>query len=351
MLNPGSGSGNATLAAMKAWQLEDTKGIDSYVLNDVPEHEPAPGEVRVALKNSGLNHLDIWVSMGLPAPKHLPHTTGADAAGVIDAVGEGVAGLEIGDEVIVDPSISCGRCGYCLNDEIVYCEQFGILGEHLPGTFAEKVVVPTINAVPKPGRVSWEVAGSFGLASTTAIRMLEKARLQRNETVLVVGIGGGVSAAAMSLAQAFGAKVHVTSRSPEKLAWALANGAVAGYDSAGEFGKEMAAAGGADLVIENVGPATLKQSMRAARPGGRIAICGATSGPKFELNLPVLWFRQLELVGSSMGSHSQFARALNWIRLDKAQSPVAKVFDFDELPQALRYLESGEQMGKVVLSH
>jgi zinc-binding alcohol dehydrogenase/oxidoreductase len=336
---------------MKAWQLEDTGGIDSYVLNDVPEPEPGPGEVRVAVRYSGLNHLDIWTSMGLPAPKSLPHTTGADAAGVIDAVGEGVAGLAVGDEVVIDPSLSCGRCDACLNDDIVYCSEFRILGEHVPGTFTEKVVVPTINVLPKPSAVDWEVAGSFGLASTTALRMLEKGRLKRGERVLVVGVGGGVAAAAMSLALGHGAEVYVTSRSQSKIDWAVDSGAAAGFDSTEEFGREMAALGGVDLVIENVGPATLKQSMRAAKPGGRIAICGGTSGAKFELTLPVLWFRQLELIGSSMGNHAQFARALNWIRIGKASSPVAKVFPFNELPAALRYLESGEQMGKVVLSH
>lgn len=336
---------------MKAWQLEDTKGIDSYVLNEVPEPEPGPGEVRVEIKYSGLNHLDIWTSRGLPAPKVMPHTTGADAAGVVDAVGDGVSGIEVGDEVVVDPSHSCGKCDYCLRDEIVYCSEFGILGEHLPGTFAEKVVVPTINVVPKPSAVDWEVAGSFGLSATTAIRMLEKADLKDNETVLVVGVGGGVSSAAMSLAQAFGADVYVTSRSQEKVDWAIEQGALDGFDSSSEFGKEMSSLGGADLVIDNVGPATLKQSMRAAKPGGRIAICGGTSGPKFELNLPVLWFKQLELIGSSMGTHAQFARALNWIRLGKASSPVAKVFPFDELPDAMRYLDSGEQIGNVVLEH
>jgi len=346
-----AGAPNATLAAMKAWQLEDTNGIDSYVLNDVPEPDPGPREVRVAVRYSGINHLDIWTSMGLPAPEVLPHTTGADGAGVIDAVGEGVSGFEIGDEVVIDPSLSCGKCDYCLNDDIVYCPDFKILGEHVPGTFTEKVVVPTINVLPKPAAVDWEVAGSFGLASTTAIRMLEKAGIERGETVLVVGVGGGVSAAAMSLALAFGARVYVTSRSQEKVDWAVGQGASGGFDSDGEFGREMSDIGGADLVIDNVGPATLKQSMRAARPGGRIAICGGTSGAKFELTLPVLWFKQLELVGSSMGNHSQFARALNWIRLGKANSPVAKVFPFDELPSAMRYLESGDQTGKVAIRH
>ena len=189
------------------------------------------------------------------------------------------------------------------------------------------------------------------MASVTALRMLEKADMKRGQSVLVVGIGGGVSAAAMQLAMAKGAKVLVTSRSQEKLDWALAEGAEAGFDSAGEFGKEISATGGVDLVIENVGPATLKQSMRAAKPGGRIAICGATSGPKFELTLPLLWFKQLELIGSSMGNHAQFARALNWIGMGKARSHVSRVFTFDELPDALRYLESADQIGKVVINH
>jgi NADPH:quinone reductase-like Zn-dependent oxidoreductase len=336
---------------MKAWQLTDTKGIESYVLNEIEEPEPGPGDVRIKIKTSGLNHLDIWVAMGLPAPKNLPHTGGADGAGVVDAVGEGVAGFEIGDEIIVDPSMSCGVCDYCRNDDIVYCEFFGILGEHQPGTFTEKLLVPTINAIRKPSAISWEVAGSFGLASVTALRMLERAQVKRGQTVLVVGVGGGVSSAAVSLAQALGASVYVTSRSPAKIDWAVDRGAKGGFDSSAEFGKQMQGLGGADLVIDNVGPATLRQSMRAARPGGRIAISGSTSGPKFELSIPYLFFRQLELIGSSMGNHAQFARALNWIRLGKADSPVSKSFEFDELPAALALLDSGEQTGKVVLNH
>ena len=336
---------------MKAWQLSDTKGIGSYKLNDVEEPEPGAGQVRIKIKSSGLNHLDIWVAMGLPAPKHLPHTGGADAAGVVDAVGEGVAGFDIGDEIIVDPSTSCGVCDYCRKDDIVYCDSFGVLGEHRPGTFAGQLVLPTINAIRKPSALSWDVAGSLGLASVTAVRMLEKARLRKGETVLVVGVGGGVSAAAMSLSQALGAKVYVTSRSQDKIDWAIQHGAVAGFDSSGEFGKEMRSHGGADLVVDNVGPATLRQSMSAAKPGGRVAICGSTSGAKMELTIPYLFYRQLELIGSSMGNHAQFARALNWIRLGKAESPVDKIFDFADLPDALRYLDSSEQMGKVALKH
>ncbi len=336
---------------MRAWQLTETKGIGSYVMNEVDEPEPGPGEVRVDVSHSALNHLDLWVAQGLPSPKHLPHIGGADGAGVIDAIGEGVSGFDIGDEVIIDPSFSCGTCSFCRNDEIVYCDSFQILGEHRPGTFTEKIVIPTINAVRKPRSMSWEVAGSFGLATATALRMMERAGLKPEQTLLVVGVGGGVSAAAALLGIVMRTRVYVTSRSLDKIDWAIEQGAAGGFDSAGDFGAEMAGLGGADVVIDNVGPATIRQSMRAVKKGGRIAICGSSSGPKMELTLPALFFRQLELIGSSMANHGQFARATTWIGTVGAKAPVSKVFDFDALPEALQYLESGEQLGKVVLRH
>lgn len=336
---------------MKAWQLNDTNGIGSFTLADVEEPTPGPGEVRVELSHSALNHLDLWVSQGLPAPKHLPHTTGADGAGRVDAIGDGVAGFEMGDEVIVDPSFSCGQCAYCRNDDVVYCDSFQILGEHRSGTLAEKIVIPTINAVRKPEAMPWEVAGSFGLATATALRMLERAQVRAGTTMLVVGVGGGVSAAAMHLGLAMRAKVYVTSRSQAKIDQAMEQGAAGGFSSEGEFGPEMTALGGADVVVDNVGPATMRQSMRAAKKGGKILICGSTSGAKLELTVPYLFFRQLELIGSSMANHAQFARAATWVTTGGAKSPVSRVFDFTDLPAALEYLDKGEQLGKVVLAH
>lgn len=334
---------------MKAWLLTDTTGIEAFELAEVDKPEPAAGEVRIELKASGLNHLDLWVSRGLPAPEHLPHILGADGAGVIDAVGEGVDGLEPGDEVVIDPSLSCGECEACLHDQIVYCSEFGILGEHHTGTLAEYVVVPAANALPKPPSLSWEVGGSFGLVTATAFRMLERGRVREGERVLIPGIGGGVSSAAMLLAKARRAEVYVTSRSADKIAWAVEHGAEAGFDSEGEFSKEMKAAGGADVVIENVGPATWNQSLRSLKPGGRLVVCGATTGPKVELTLPVLWFKQLELIGSSMATHSEFSRALHLVGSGQVPSPVDSVYEFDRLPDALRHLDSGSQLGKVVI--
>ncbi|MGH8911002.1 MAG: zinc-binding dehydrogenase [Acidimicrobiia bacterium] len=334
---------------MKAWLLTETTGIDGYALDEVETPEPGPGEVRIELKATGLNHLDLWVAHGLPAPKHLPHIAGGDGAGVIDAVGEGVDGIDIGDEVVIDPSLSCRHCSACLRDEIVYCPEFGILGEHHTGTLAEYVVVPAPNAIPKPPSVEWETGGSFGLVTGTALRMLDRARLSRGETVLIPGIGGGVSSAALALAVAREATVFVTSRSKDKIAWAVSHGAEAGFDSTGEFSKEMKANGGADVVVENVGPATWGQSLRSLKPGGRLVVCGATSGQKVELTIPVLWFKQLELIGSSMATHSQFARALQLVASGEVAAPVDSVFEFDRLPDALRHLDSGEQLGKVVI--
>jgi NADPH:quinone reductase-like Zn-dependent oxidoreductase len=334
---------------MKAWHLNDTTGLDALELVELDEPIPGPGELRIKLISSGLNHLDLWVSKGLPKPHTLPHILGADGAGVVDAVGEGVAGFNTGDEIIIDPSTSCGSCNYCKRDQIIYCPEFKILGEHRSGTLAEKVVIPTINAVRKPEAMNWEVAGTFGLASVTALRMLERADLRENETVLVVGVGGGVSAAAMAFSVAFHTRVYVTSRSQKKIDQAIERGAAGGFLSDSDFGAQMVAVGGADLVIDNVGAATLRQSMKAAKPGGTIAICGGTSGPKFELTLPHLFFKELEIMGSTMGTHAQFARATEYVGSGRVDVPVDRVFEFEQLSAAMAYLECGDQAGKVAI--
>ncbi|HKX76526.1 MAG TPA: zinc-binding dehydrogenase [Acidimicrobiia bacterium] len=335
---------------MRAWLLHDTTGPDALSLEEVEEPQPQAGQVRVAVKVAGLNHLDLWVSRGLPAPNHLPHILGADAAGIVDALGEGVAAWEVGDEVIVNPSMSCGQCHYCLRDQMVFCRSYQILGEHDPGTLAEMVVLPARSLIAKPPTLDWPTAGTFGLAAGTAYRMLLRARLQPHETVLVVGVGGGVSSAAMLIALAMGARVFVTSRSPDKIDWAIEQGAEGGFDSGGEFAKELKnAAGGADVVVENVGDATWGQSLRSLSPGGRLVLCGATAGNRVELALPVLWFKQLEIIGSTMFTRSEFARVLHLVESGKVRIPVDRVFPFEDLPAALAHLDAGDQIGKVGL--
>jgi len=337
---------------MRAWLLDDIKGPESLRQGEVDDPVPGPDEVVVDVKVAGLNHLDVFVTHGLPAPKSFPHIPGADGAGVVAAVGEGVSVWKPGDEVIIHPSLSCGRCDACLRDDIVFCKAFTILGERLPGTMAEKIAVPARSVIRRPDSVDWDVAGTFGLATATAYRMLSRARLQRGETVLVVGVGGGVSSAAMLIAIARGARVFVTSRSPAKIAWALAHGAEAGFDSAGEFSKELrgVADSGANVVIENVGLPTWNQSMRSLEAGGRMVICGATAGNRVELALPVLWFKQYELIGSTMSNRSEFEASLAMVADGSVPVPIDRIYPFEELPEAMARLEAGEQMGKIGIS-
>lgn len=337
---------------MRAWLLDDIKGPGSLRLGEVDDPTPGPDEVVVDIKVAGLNHLDLFVTYGLPAPKTFPHIPGADGAGVVSAVGDGVSDWKPGDEVIIHPSFSCGHCDACLRGDIVFCRSFTILGEKLPGTMAEKIAVPAHNLFGRPESVDWPVAGTFGLATATAFRMLSRARLQNGETVLVVGVGGGVSSAAALIAIARGARVFVTSRSPDKIAWAVERGAEAGFDSAGQFSKELrgVAGTGANVVIENVGLATWNQSMRSLEAGGRMVICGATAGNRVELALPVLWFKQYELIGSTMSNRSEFEASLAMVADGSVPVPVDRIYPFDALPEAMGRLEAGEQMGKIGLS-
>ncbi len=338
---------------MRAWRLHQLTGPEALSLDKVPVPEPGEGQVRIKPRIIALNHLDIWVTHGLPAPPSLPHILGGDGAGVVDAVGPGVENLAEGDEVIINPSLSCGACEVCATGETVYCRHFGVLGEHSQGTLAERVVIPAANAAPKPASMSWETAGSFSLAAGTAFRMLRRGRLIRGETLLVVGVGGGVSSAAALLGVSMGARVFVTSRDSEKIAWAVANGAEGGFDSTGQFAKDlkMAAGGLADVVIENVGPATWGQSLRSLRPGGRMVVCGATSGAKAQLVIPALFFRQLEIIGSTMYTPAEYQDLIDLIASGRATAPpVDHVFAFEELPAAMARLDSGRQMGKVALS-
>lgn len=331
---------------MRAWQLHDTDGPESYRLDDIAAPEPGPGQVRVKIRVAALNHLDLWVSRGLPKPHSFPHIAGGDGAGVVDSLGEGVSSVSVGDEVTINPSLSCGECAACLAGDIVYCRSFGILGEHHAGTLAEYVVVPARNVVPKPVD-AWEVAGSYGLTFGTAYRMLRRARLRAGETLLVVGIGGGVAAAAFELGRAMGADVMVTSRSEAKQQWAIDRGAIAVADSSGAFSKELPRR--ADVVVESVGPATFDQSVRSTAAGGRIAVCGSTSGSKVELTVPLLFFKQLEILGSTMFTHAEFSDVTALVAAGKVRPQVDEVFDFADLPTALAKLDAGDQLGKVAL--
>lgn len=327
---------------MQAWILDESPG--TYRWGDIATPEPGPDDVRVRPVVSALNHMDVWLTKGLPKPD-LPHVPGCDVAGIVEAVGSAVVGVEVGAEVVVNPAVSCRRCERCLAGESPLCRQFGILGEERWGGHGEGVVVPAANVVPRPAGRSWEECAAYPLATLTAWRMLRRARLVAGETVLVVGIGGGVALAALALARRSGARVVVTSRDEAKRQRALELGADEAIDSNLERWPVQA-----DVVVESVGPATWDRSVRSLKRGGRLVLCGGTSGTKVELNLPRLWFAQHEVIGSTMGSYREFDEVTNLVA---AGLPVHVdvVEPVDAYPAAVERLAKGEQMGKIVLRH
>jgi NADPH:quinone reductase-like Zn-dependent oxidoreductase len=327
---------------MDAWILDESPG--SYRWGSIDDPRPGPLDVRVRVVASALNHMDLWLTKGMPKPP-VPHVPGCDVAGVVDEVGDLVVGVAPGDEVVVNPAISCGRCRACLSGESPLCPTFQILGEQRWGGHGEFVVVPAANVTPKPAGRSWEECAAFGLATLTAWRMLRRGRLRAGQTVLVVGVGGGVSSAALALAKWAGARVVATSRDEAKLAQATALGADEVVDSAADrWGVE------ADIVIESVGPATWDKSIRSLVPGGRLVVCGGTSGPKVELTLPRLFFKHHEIIGSTMGSYEEWAEVCDLVA-QGLPIVVDRAVPLADYPAALERLEAGAQLGKIVLTH
>lgn len=328
-------------------------GISSFARGDVDRPTVGPGDVAVSPLFSALNHLDLWVSRGLPKPQ-LPHVGGADGAGRVTEVGALVEGLVPGDEVVIDPSLSCGLCAQCASGDIVYCDAFGILGEHRWGVFAEEVVIPAVNVVRRPSNLTWGESAAYPLTYVTAWRMLKRAGLRVGHDVLVVGAGSGVSVACITLALATGARVIATSRHEKKREAALALGAHAALDSSSFLDgvRELTEGRGVDIAVDHVGPATLGQSMAATAKGGTIAICGSTSGTKMEITVPRLFFRQHRLVGSTMGNHGEFREVTAMLAHGVvAPPPVDSTYALSDLRSALTRLEAEEQFGKVVLEH
>jgi NADPH:quinone reductase-like Zn-dependent oxidoreductase len=272
----------------------------------------------------------------------------ADGAGVIEASGD--AAWDPGAEVVIYPVFSCGECAACRARQEVFCARFSILGEHTDGTACERFHVPARMLRRKPPDLSWDEAAAFPLTFLTAWRMLTtKAGLKPGQSVLVVGAGAGVAAAAIVIAKHLGATVFATSRSAAKREQARALGAQATFESAG-FSKAVkeASGGGVDVVFEHVGPATFDESLRSVRPGGRIVFCGSTTGVKLDLNMPRVFLRNVELLGSTMGTSVEFDQLLEAIGAG-VRPAVDSAFPLDQVQAALTHLDRAEQFGKVVL--
>jgi NADPH:quinone reductase-like Zn-dependent oxidoreductase len=327
---------------VRAVRIHEDGGPEVLVLEDAPDPEPGPGEVLVRLRASALNHLDVWIRKGLPSvPK--PRILGADGAGVVEALGDGVAGFELGERVVLNPGIEVGE------------GRIHVIGEHGDGTNAELIAVPATNVHPIPDELSFEDAAAFPLVFETAYRMLvTRAGLREGEWVLAWGIGGGVSTASLAIAKALGARVLVTSSSDAKLERARELGADATVNHATGDVKaavqEATDRRGIDVVIENVGEATWATSLQVAAPAGRITVCGATSGPNPPAALHRIWWKQLSILGSSMGTGEDFAGAYELVTSGRALPVVDSVLPLEEIRAAHERLEAGEQLGKIVLT-
>ena len=318
---------------MYAVRIHEDGGPDVLRYEEAPDPVARDGEVLVELRAASLNHLDLWIRKGLPSvPK--PRILGADGAGIR---------VDTGERVVINPGIEHGD------------GRITVVGEHSDGTHAELIAVPEANVYPLPDDIPFEDAAAFPLVFETAYRMLvTRARLQADETVFVWGIGGGVATAALAIAKALGARVIVTSSSEAKLVRARELGADETIDHANEDVKarvkEFTAGRGADVVIEHVGEATWRTSLDVAAQNGRIAICGATSGPNPPAALHRIWWKQLSILGSTMGTKEDFEGAYELVKSGRAKPVVDSVLPLAEARTAHERLEAGAQFGKVLLS-
>jgi zinc-binding alcohol dehydrogenase/oxidoreductase len=326
---------------MHAWHLVDTPG--EYRWGEVPSPDAGPGEVRIRVRASALNHMDVWLTKGMPRPRRFPHVPGSDVAGVVESVGEGVVDWQPGDEVVANGAIVPAQALEHGLDSVLD-PALMVLGEHCWGGHGEFCVVPAHQLERRPSGRSWTDTAAYPVCTTTAWRLLRRARLQPGETVLVTGIGGGVATAAMMVAQQLGARVVVTSRDEAKRRRALELGADQAFDSASDYPVVT------DVVVDSIGPATWDSALRTLRRGGRMCITGGTSGSKVTLDLPKLFFRQLEIIGGTIGSQEEFRQVTSMME-EGMPVVVDEVLPLEAYPEAVERLRSGAQVGKIVLEH
>jgi NADPH:quinone reductase-like Zn-dependent oxidoreductase len=342
---------------MRALTISAHGGLDRLELrDDLPVPELATEtDVRIRVHAGALNHLDLFVVTGLPGVTITPPwIMGGDGAGVVDAVGSAVHTVAPGDRVVINPGISDRTCEYCARGEQSLCIRFRLLGEHLPGTFADYVVVPAMNVRAIPATISWPDAAAFTLATLTAYRMIvTRARVQAGEHVLIWGIGGGVSLAAMRLAKRLGAYVWVTSSSDAKLARARQLGADETLNHrTTDIGREVRARTGkrgVDVVIDNVGEATWQGSLAALGRAGRLVTCGATSGPQVTTDVRRLFWNQWTIMGSTMGNDAEFDTVTDLLRTGELPPVIDTVYPVEESRQAFERMRQAEQFGKIVV--
>ena len=340
---------------MKAVRFEQHGGPEVLKFTEVADPQINAGEVLIEVSACALNHLDVWVRGGLPGIKiPLPHILGNDVAGVVREVGELVTWVRLGDEVMIQPGVSCGHCAECLAGRDNMCDEYDIIGYRRDGGYAELVAVPGVNVIPKPRNLSWTDAAALPLVTLTAWHMLvTQARVQPGEDVLVQAAGSGVGSLGIQIAKLRGARVIATASSEEKLSKARELGAdeTINYtnDNWPKEVKKLTNGRGVDVVFEHTGAATWPGSMVSLKKGGRLVTCGATSGYDARTDLRQVFYRHLTILGSMMGSKAELLAAMKFIETDQIRAVVDRTLPLAEARKAHELMEDRAQFGKLVL--
>ncbi|HEY0808626.1 MAG TPA: alcohol dehydrogenase catalytic domain-containing protein [Longimicrobiales bacterium] len=338
---------------MKAAVFHEHGTSDVLRIEDISTPVPEAGGVLIRVHAAALNHLDIWTRRGVPMEITMPHIGGSDIAGVVEAVGDGVTGVKIGARVVVNPSLSCGSCEWCRAGEEPLCVNYRIIGEHTNGGFAEYVAVPATNLFLIPDDIEFEPAAAAPLAFLTAWRALaSKARVRAGQSVLVTGASGGVATAAVQIAKHLGARVFALTTA-EHVDRVKALGADVVYDREQvDFARQIwkdTDKRGVDVVIDSVGEAIWASCVRSLARGGRLIVYGATTGFRAELDLRVVFWKQIEVLGTTMANRSEFEEVMRLVFSGALRPVVDSVMPLSEIRAAHDRLERGQHFGKIVV--
>lgn len=340
---------------MNAIVIREHGGLEQVEFRDIPRPRVKPGHVLVRTRAAALNHLDLYVLGGLPSLHlQMPHVPGSDGAGVVEELGEGVGSFAPGDQVMLNAAVWCGRCEFCLRGEHSLCFRLKLIGEHLPGTFADYFQAPEGSFERIPEGVGFEQAAAFSLAFLTAWRMLKtRAGLQAGQDVFIHGIGSGVSTACLQIAKLSGARAFVSSSSDEKLEFARRMGAdlTVNYrkDDVVEKVLKETAKRGTDIVVDSVGAETWLQSLKIVCRGGRIVTCGCTTGPNPSTEIRLIFWKQIQILGSTMANAREYREVVRLLGQGRLEARIDRTFPLSGGRQALEYLAQGRQFGKIVL--
>jgi 2-desacetyl-2-hydroxyethyl bacteriochlorophyllide A dehydrogenase len=340
---------------MKCVRIHEHGGPEKLIYDEIPVPKIGAGDVLVNVRATSVNHIDLWVRRGLPGVKvHLPMIPGVDAAGVVEEKGEAVSHVKVGDRVVVAQGISCGHCKHCLNGNDNLCKDYILIGEHRDGADAEYLAVPGRNVLPLSDKISFEEAAASALVFLTAWQMLvDKANVMPGDDVLVNGVSSGVGSAALQIAKLFGARVIATTSTDEKAAKARELGAdeVINYNRENVLDevRRLTSKKGVEVVIDHVGKSVWNGNIKSLTKGGRLVTCGVTSGYDAAIDLRYVFYKQLQILGSTMGRKGDLITIFKFIEQGKLKPVIDRVMPLKDVQEAHRMIEEGKHFGKIVL--